>query len=48
MLFGEGDIGGGDGDIDNGGAGGSTAQKTRAKNRERVELVKAIGRLLAF
>lgn len=44
MLFGDGDIGAGDGDAGgNDGAGGSVNQKTRAKNRERVELVKAIG-----
>jgi hypothetical protein len=45
MLFGDGDIGAGDGDAGvNDGAGGSINQKTRAKNRERVELVKAIGK----
>lgn len=45
MLFGDGDIGAGDGDAGvNDGAGGSISQKTRAKNRERVELVKAIGK----
>lgn len=44
MLFGDGDIGAGDGDAGgNDGQGGSVNQKTRAKNRERVELVKAIG-----
>lgn len=30
----------------NDGAGGAAGQKTRAKNRERVELVKAIGQSL--
>lgn len=45
MLFGDGDIGAGDGDAGvNDGVGGAAGQKTRAKNRDRVELVKAIGR----
>lgn len=47
MLFGEGFLGAGDGEAGvNDGAGGAAGQKTRAKNKDRVELVKAIGESL--